>query len=343
MQNDTTDRGEVLVFVFHTGTNHTAMGFYARTMEDLMGQLVKTEDRIRSCAANNDANDADEETTQRNYETCRDIFNCLIDDIRRSQKSQFSETQLSLRSKLEKVIQSLMKTLRVQKRQRKQSGEFTGATTGSSDGVISEDALMELAQSVIKESTAKIVVESDLPTDTCAVVVESDTNGLPLSIGEYKQRLEKYRKELYKNPPVLPPELVVVMEPNANHLPRVPQRDATTKRLTFFMPFEEQQSTKNAKSTGTNMVVADFHPNVTPEEVLLEGAFGGTYFRDIHSAVTNTQYVGANVIHETLAPEWLSKYDAKSISTKLTSQTYRTAVNKFKVKCGGSLGMWEVR
>ena len=31
----------------------------------------------------------------------------------------------------------------------------------------------------------------------------------------------------------------------------------------------------------------DFKPNKTPVEIINEGAFGGTYFRDIYSGVNN--------------------------------------------------------
>ena len=33
-----------------------------------------------------------------------------------------------------------------------------------------------------------------------------------------------------------------------------------------------------------------FRPNITPGEVIKKGAFGGTYFRDIYSSVTNKWY-----------------------------------------------------
>ena len=31
----------------------------------------------------------------------------------------------------------------------------------------------------------------------------------------------------------------------------------------------------------------DFRPNITPVEIIKEGAFGGTYFRDIYSSVND--------------------------------------------------------
>lgn len=301
-------------------------------MEELIGKLVKAEDCIRSSTIVKSA-----QAIHDDYEACRDVLNGLIDDIQRTRMRQWSDHQLVMQKKLEKVTQSLMKTLRVQKRERIRNTDYN---TGS-DCVVPEDSLLKLAQDVVDALTTEITADEQ-PADACAIV--ATTSGLPSSVQEYKHRLEKYSKELYKNPPAMPPDhVVVVIETNSNTLPHPPQRDSKTKRLTFFMPFEEYQSKKKSAATTTDTVVTDFHPNVTPDEVLFEGAFGGTYFRNIHSAVTNTHYIGTDVIHETLAPEWLSKYDAKSISTKLTSSTYRTAVNKFKVKCGGSLGMWEVR
>lgn len=88
------------------------------------------------------------------------------------------------------------------------------------------------------------------------------------------------------------------------------------------------------------MIFADFKeffPNKTPEEVLRGGAFGGTYFRPITSAVTNLTYKPAEVLADTVHPDWISGLP----SNMLTSNTYRVEINKHGVKCGGSLGMWE--
>ena len=298
-----------------------------------MGKLVKAEDIIR-LSADSDCKSETEQT----YDSCRDILDCLMKETRRSRMHQWNDHQLALQKKLEKVTHSLMKTLRVQKRQRVRSADCSTGT-GS---VISEDSLMKLAQDLINELTTKVDIDDD-PSNTFIAAASTISSGLPSSIQEYKHRLEKHSKELYKNPPAMPPGHVVVIENDMNNLPRPPQRDSRTNRLTFFMSYEEYQTEKKKNASAMNGVVVDFHPNVTPEEVLLEGAFGGTYFRNIHSAVTNIHYIGTDVIRDSLAPEWMSKYDTKSISTKLISSTYRTAVNKFKVKCGGSLGMWEVR
>ena len=34
----------------------------------------------------------------------------------------------------------------------------------------------------------------------------------------------------------------------------------------------------------------EFKPNITPEDVIKKGAFGGTYFSDIYSNVNNKWY-----------------------------------------------------
>ena len=39
-----------------------------------------------------------------------------------------------------------------------------------------------------------------------------------------------------------------------------------------------------------DIVNMDFSPNKTPNEVIREGAFGGTYFRDIYSGISGKWY-----------------------------------------------------
>ena len=61
----------------------------------------------------------------------------------------------------------------------------------------------------------------------------------------------------------------------------------------------------------------DFRPNIAPIEVIKKGAFGGTYFRDIYSVITNKWYKNS------------------------CSNYYDASVNKYGVKCGTSLRFWE--
>ena len=76
----------------------------------------------------------------------------------------------------------------------------------------------------------------------------------------------------------------------------------------------------------------NFTPNKTPVEIISEGAFGGTYFRDIYSGVNGKWYRNS----------W-KKFDfLKDIDPKLhSSNYYDVRVNKYSVKCGTSLRFWE--
>ena len=148
--------------------------------------------------------------------------------------------------------------------------------------------------------------------------------GLPMSTKEYHARLQKQRKDLYKDPPVLPPEHVQIEEKKCP----LPKRDKKTGELTFQCGDDD-----SIKS-----LLRDFHPNRTPEEIMRAGAFGGTYFRPIASAVTNKHYNANEVLRDSVDPKWIEGLDKKSI---LVSSTYRPSINKYGVKCGGSLGMWE--
>ena len=81
----------------------------------------------------------------------------------------------------------------------------------------------------------------------------------------------------------------------------------------------------------------EFRPNLTPAEVLRLGSFGGTYFRPITSGVTGERYTTKQVLAE-FPKEWFDGLDVKS---QLGSKTYDKHVNRYGVKCGGSLDMWE--
>ena len=76
----------------------------------------------------------------------------------------------------------------------------------------------------------------------------------------------------------------------------------------------------------------DFSPNKVPIEIIKEGAFGGTYFRDIYSNVTEKWYKKS-----------LKEFNQlKNIDQKYyCSDYYDVSVNKYSVKCGTSLGFWE--
>jgi hypothetical protein len=89
-----------------------------------------------------------------------------------------------------------------------------------------------------------------------------------------------------------------------------------------------------ARRADGSLIFADapsFRPNLTPAEVLALGSFGGTYFRDIRSAVTGQQH---RETWKELPAEWLHGLDIKS---QVASSKYNVRVNRYKVDCGAKL------
>ncbi|XP_070568771.1 uncharacterized protein [Ptychodera flava] len=107
------------------------------------------------------------------------------------------------------------------------------------------------------------------------------------------------------------------------------QKTSVAKETTYSEP------TKNTKGEIVFQGHPDFRPNMTPKEVLQAGSFGGTYFRPIKSSITGEKYSG---VWKELPKHWLEGLD---IQRQVASSTYRETVNTYKVKCGGSLEMWE--
>ena len=75
-----------------------------------------------------------------------------------------------------------------------------------------------------------------------------------------------------------------------------------------------------------------FSPNKMAIEIIIEGAFGGTYFRDIYSGINRKWYKNS----------WKGFDHLKNIDqTYYCSDYYDVSVNKSGVKCGTSLRFWE--
>jgi hypothetical protein len=208
-----------------------------------------------------------------------------------------------------KMLASFQKSLRTVKRR-----------AGASESQRWNNLLQRLERISSVASTAPVEDEEVASNESSA----ETTIGLPGSANEYFNRLKKQKKEIYKNPPVLPPPTIIIYPTKCP----LPSRDKK-QRLSFIAGKEGES---------IQLLLTDFRPNVTPEEVLRGGAFGGTYFRSITSAVTGQSYSGNAVLKDTVPDEWIQGLDRKRM---LTSQTYNAPVNKFGVKCGGSLGMWE--
>ena len=78
----------------------------------------------------------------------------------------------------------------------------------------------------------------------------------------------------------------------------------------------------------------DFCANKMPVEVISEGAFGGTYFRDIYSSVTRKWYRKSQKEFEQL----------KDIDQKYYFSSYHdVSVIKHGVKCGTFLRFWKIK
>lgn len=80
-----------------------------------------------------------------------------------------------------------------------------------------------------------------------------------------------------------------------------------------------------------------FRPNVTPEEMLRGGVFGGTAFRPYRSAVLHRKLESTDDLSE-FPESWYTELDA---SHELTSPDYDPSVNRYGVKAGQTLEEWE--
>ena len=76
----------------------------------------------------------------------------------------------------------------------------------------------------------------------------------------------------------------------------------------------------------------DFGANKMPVKVIKEGAFGGTYFRDIYFSINGQWY----------KKTWKKFDQVKYIDQKYyCSDYYDVSVNKYGVKCGASSRFWK--
>ena len=73
-------------------------------------------------------------------------------------------------------------------------------------------------------------------------------------------------------------------------------------------------------------------PNKTPVQIIKEGSFGGTYFRDTYSNINKKWYKNS----------WIEFIDLKNFDPKFyASDYYDLNVNKYALKCGTSIRFWE--
>ena len=75
----------------------------------------------------------------------------------------------------------------------------------------------------------------------------------------------------------------------------------------------------------------DFGTDKTPAEIIIEGAFGGTYFRDIYSSINGKWY----------RKSWKEFDVLKNIGQKCYCSNSYVSVNKYGIKCETSLIFWD--
>ncbi|KAI8626104.1 hypothetical protein F5Y19DRAFT_232845 [Xylariaceae sp. FL1651] len=78
-----------------------------------------------------------------------------------------------------------------------------------------------------------------------------------------------------------------------------------------------------------------FTPNKSPEAIIREGSFGGSYWRPLYS-----RRLGTTISEDwrELPGSWIS---GLSVERYLTSKTYDPEINKYGVACGQSIEEWE--
>ena len=80
----------------------------------------------------------------------------------------------------------------------------------------------------------------------------------------------------------------------------------------------------------------DFRPNMSPKEIFRAGSFGGTYWRPIHSTVTNKNYKNQ---HNKYPKTWWRGIPEHHLTNEWDK--YDTSINTYNAKVGTTLEFWE--
>jgi hypothetical protein len=202
-------------------------------------------------------------------------------------------------------------------------------------GKLVNQVAKEAASDEVRQSLKELLLEwkrlfktsgGGTPRSAAAEQDRADSAGSEevLTLALYRKRLGEQKKYYeakpgtrsvdngLQDPPTMPPE--VTIHPKSEPLP-----ERSENGHFVFPDFPE------------------FKPNLSPKQILQSGSFGGTYFRDISSAVTGVHYKGKQVIKE-FPDDW---FEGLLLEDQVVSQDYHKSVNKYLVACGGSLGMWE--
>lgn len=94
-----------------------------------------------------------------------------------------------------------------------------------------------------------------------------------------------------------------------------------------------------------NNIINQFRPNLTPRQIFLLGSFGGTYWRPIYSQITQKNHKNRHLKFTKIINEkgeiknWWKDIPKHYLINKW--ENYDINVNKYKVKCGLTLEVWE--
>ncbi|KAF5024551.1 hypothetical protein F66182_3314 [Fusarium sp. NRRL 66182] len=115
-----------------------------------------------------------------------------------------------------------------------------------------------------------------------------------------------------------------------------PERDAesTVVGWTAWEP-EAGEPFRDAAGTFHFESHPHFQPNKSPEEIMREGSFGGSYWRPLFS-----KHLGITIQDDwrELPASWTAGLD---VDAYLASASYNPEVNKYGVSCGQSIEQWE--
>ncbi|KAK8058035.1 hypothetical protein PG994_008483 [Apiospora phragmitis] len=129
------------------------------------------------------------------------------------------------------------------------------------------------------------------------------------------------------------------LSPSPSPAPNRPDLDTLRAAWTSWTPTAPPPTRDEATGEYHFASHPDFRPNKSPESILREGAFGGTYFRPLYS-----KRLGITIEDDwrELPPVWISGPGGNiDVERQLTFAEYDPAVNKYGVRCGQSIEEWE--
>lgn len=134
----------------------------------------------------------------------------------------------------------------------------------------------------------------------------------------------------------------VVLSGGKKTLPKEKNINKSKKKYKTMFPEKDSKTgdLKFARLNGTfsEELLKRFTPNLTPEEILRMGSFGGTYFRPIYSSVVKKNLKDQHLEYEKHG--WFKNLDVKEYVTR-SWDDYNIKVNKYGVKAGSTLEAWE--